>query len=83
MKNVEWKMEHMTLPRGPWRDHAGTVLHGPAEWLGAEVWDPGGEIGYSVDGSHAELMALDGLYARLQKHGTLGGEEPAQSSTMS
>ena len=34
-------------------------------------------------GSHAELMALDGLYARLQKHGALGGEEPAQSSTMS
>lgn len=34
-------------------------------------------------GSHEALMALDGLYARLQKHGALGAEEPAQSSTMS
>lgn len=34
-------------------------------------------------GSHADLMALDGLYARLQKHGALGNEEPPQSSTMS
>ncbi len=34
-------------------------------------------------GSHADLMALDGLYARLQKHGALGDEEPPQSSTMS
>jgi NADPH:quinone reductase len=46
------------LPRVPGRDYAGTVIHGPAEWIGAEVWGTGGEIGYSVDGSHAELMAV-------------------------
>ena len=36
-------------------------------------------------GSHAELMAADGLYARLQKHGTLTDTEAPQpqSSTMS
>ncbi len=58
VKNVEGKMEHTTLPRVPGRDYAGTVIHGPVEWIGAEVWGTGGEIGYSVDGSHAELMAV-------------------------
>jgi NADPH:quinone reductase len=58
VKNVEGKMEHTTLPRVPGRDYAGTVIHGPAEWMGVEVWGTGGEIGYSVDGSHAELMAV-------------------------
>src|ERR1700741_52459 len=57
-KNVEGKMEHTTLPRVPGRDYAGTVTHGPVEWIGAEVWGTGGEIGYSVDGSHAELIAV-------------------------
>jgi NADPH:quinone reductase-like Zn-dependent oxidoreductase len=58
VKNVEGKMEHTTLPRVPGRDYAGTVVHGPAEWVGAEVWGTGGEIGYSIDGSHAELLAV-------------------------
>jgi NADPH:quinone reductase len=46
------------LPRVPGRDYAGTVVKGPLEWIGAEVWGTGGEIGYSVDGSHAELIAV-------------------------
>jgi NADPH:quinone reductase len=58
VKNVEGKMEGTTLPRVPGRDYAGTVIHGPAKWIGAEVWGTGGEIGYSVDGSHAELIAV-------------------------
>lgn len=58
VKNVEGKMEHTTLPRVPGRDYAGTVVGGPQEWIGAEVWGTGGEIGYSVDGSHAELIAV-------------------------
>jgi NADPH2:quinone reductase len=58
VKNVEGKMEHVTLPRVPGRDYAGTVVGGPAEWIGAEVWGTGGEIGYSADGSHAELIAV-------------------------
>jgi len=58
VKNVEGKMEHTTVPRIPGRDYAGTVVRGPAEWIGAEVWGTGGEIGYSIDGSHAELIAV-------------------------
>ena len=58
VKNVEGKMEGTTLPRVPGRDYAGTVIHGPAQWVGAEVWGTGGEISYSVDGSHAELIAV-------------------------
>jgi NADPH:quinone reductase len=58
VKNVEGKMEHTTLPRVPGRDYAGTVVRGPVEWIGAQVWGTGGEIGYSIDGSHAELIAV-------------------------
>ena len=58
VKNVEGKMEHTTLPRVPGRDYAGTVVRGPEDWLGAEVWGTGGEIGYTIDGSHAELIAV-------------------------
>ncbi|MGA6973516.1 MAG: zinc-binding alcohol dehydrogenase family protein [Candidatus Binatus sp.] len=58
VKNVEGKMEGTTLPRVPGRDYAGTVVEGPAEWMGAEVWGTGGEIGYSINGSHAEFIAV-------------------------
>jgi NADPH:quinone reductase len=58
VKNVQGKMEHTTLPRVPGRDYAGVVVDGPAEWIGVEVWGTGGEIGYSIDGSHAELIAV-------------------------
>lgn len=58
VKNVEGKMEHTTLPRVPGRDYAGTVIRGPADWIGAEVWGTGGEIGYTIDGSHADLIAV-------------------------
>jgi NADPH:quinone reductase len=58
VKDIEGKMEHTTLPRVPGRDYAGTVISGPIEWVGVEVWGTGGEIGYSIDGSHAELIAV-------------------------
>ncbi|MBV8138740.1 MAG: zinc-binding alcohol dehydrogenase family protein [Deltaproteobacteria bacterium] len=58
VKNVEGKMEHTTLPRVPGRDYAGCVVSGPKEWIGAEVWGTGGEIGYSINGSHADLIAV-------------------------
>src|SRR6185295_12948417 len=76
VKNVEGKMEHTSLPRVPGRDYAGTVIHGPAEWIGAEVWGTGGEIGYSIDGSHAELIAVPTASLR-RKPKTLSMEQAA------
>jgi NADPH:quinone reductase len=58
VKNVEGKMEHTSLPRVTGRDYAGVVVEGPVDWIGKKVWGTGGEIGYSVDGSHAELIAV-------------------------
>src|SRR5258707_8787702 len=58
VKNVEGKMEHTTLPRVPGRDYAGTVIQGPADWIGAEVWGTGGESGYSSRGSPADLIGV-------------------------
>lgn len=76
VKNVEGKMEHVTLPRVPGRDYAGTVAWGPAEWVGTEVWGTGGEIGYTVDGSHAELVAVPVASLR-RKPKTLSFEQAA------
>ncbi len=76
VKNVGGLMEHTTLPRVPGRDYAGTVVEGPAEWLGAEVWGTGGEIGYSINGSHAELIAVPVASLR-RKPATLSLEQAA------
>jgi NADPH:quinone reductase-like Zn-dependent oxidoreductase len=76
IKNVEGRMEGTTLPRVPGRDYAGTVVAGPSEWIGAEVWGTGGEIGYSIDGSHAELMAVPVASLR-RKPRTLSLEQAA------
>lgn len=76
VKNVEGSMAHTTLPRVPGRDYAGTVVEGPAEWLGTEVWGTGGEIGYSINGSHAELIAVPVASLR-RKPSTLSLEQAA------
>ena len=57
IKNVAGQMEHTVLPRVPGRDFSGVVEAGPAEWLVAEVWGTGGDIGFLVDGTHAERIA--------------------------
>lgn len=58
VKNVAGQMEHTVLPRVPGRDFSGIVREGPAQWIGAEVWGTGGDIGFSENGSHAELLAF-------------------------
>ena len=58
VKNVAGQMEHTILPRVPGRDFSGIVEHGPADWIGAQVWGTGGEIGFTEDGTHAELIAF-------------------------
>ncbi|MGB7972878.1 MAG: hypothetical protein WCF81_00720 [Roseiarcus sp.] len=46
------------MPRIPGRDFAGVVAAGPAEWIGAEVWDTGGDGGFTRHGTHAEMLTV-------------------------
>ena len=56
VKNVQGRMLGTTLPRIPGRDFSGVVVDGPPSVLGKEVWGSGGDLGYTRDGSHAELL---------------------------
>jgi NADPH:quinone reductase-like Zn-dependent oxidoreductase len=58
VKNVQGGMAHTTVPRTPGRDFAGVVVEGPDSLLGMPVWGTGGKMGYTRDGSHAELLLL-------------------------
>ena len=58
VKNVAGAMDWTVLPRVPGRDFAGVVVAGPPEWIDAEVWGTGGDIGFTLDGSHAELLRV-------------------------
>ncbi|TPG52391.1 zinc-binding alcohol dehydrogenase family protein [Roseomonas nepalensis] len=59
-------MPKAVFPRTPGRDFAGSVVEGPAEMIGREVWGSGGDVGISRDGSHASLLALppDAIFAK-------------------
>lgn len=51
-------MPQAVWPRTPGRDFAGTVVDGPAEWVGRDVWGSGGDVGITRDGSHAGWLLL-------------------------
>ncbi len=51
-------MPQAVFPRTPGRDFAGTVVAGPAEWVGREVWGSGGDVGITRDGSHGGWLLL-------------------------
>lgn len=51
-------MPQAVFPRTPGRDFAGTVVAGPAEWIGRAVWGSGGDVGITRDGSHAGWLVL-------------------------
>ena len=51
-------MPQAVFPRTPGRDYAGTVVAGPGQWLGKEVWGSGGDLGITRDGSHAGWLVL-------------------------
>jgi NADPH:quinone reductase len=57
-KNVLGRMEGTTLPRTPGRDFAGVVVDGPAQMIGEEAWGTGGDMGFTRDGAHAELVLV-------------------------
>lgn len=58
VKNVAGAMEGTTLPRTPGRDFAGVVESGSPEWAGREVFGTGGDLGFTVDGSHAQRLLV-------------------------
>jgi NADPH:quinone reductase-like Zn-dependent oxidoreductase len=58
VKNVAGAFPETVLPRVPGRDFAGVVVDGPPEWIGVEVWGTGGDVGFTMDGSHAELLGV-------------------------
>jgi len=58
VKNVAGGMPQTKLPRIPGRDYSGVVIEGPAEWMGAAVWGTGGDVGFTRDGTHAELIEV-------------------------
>jgi NADPH2:quinone reductase len=76
VKNVAGAMKQTTLPRIPGRDFAGVVELGPAEWIGAAVWGTGGDIGFTRDGTHGELIAVPVASLR-RKPDTLGFDQAA------
>ena len=76
VKNVAGAMNQTTLPRIPGRDYAGVVEAGPAGWIGAEVWGTGGDVGFTRDGTHAEMIAVPVASLR-RKPETLGFDQAA------
>lgn len=58
VKNVSGHFDHTVLPRVPGRDFSGVVVAGPDEWIGAEVWGTGGDIGFTRNGTHAEFIEI-------------------------
>ena len=59
-------MPQAVWPRTPGRDFAGTVVDGPADWIGREVWGSGGDLGITRDGSHAGWLLLPAVGAARQ-----------------
>lgn len=51
-------MPQAAWPRTPGRDFAGTVVEGPAEWVGQDVYGSGGDLGITRDGSHGAYLEL-------------------------
>ena len=64
VKAVLGAMPHAVWPRTPGRDYAGTVVEGPAELVGKEVWGSGGELGIRRDGTHADLLVIEATHLR-------------------
>ena len=62
-------MPQAVWPRTPGRDFAGTVVSGPVEWIGREVYGSGGDVGITRDGSHARYLVLPEQALRAKPRG--------------
>ncbi|HET9870931.1 MAG TPA: zinc-binding alcohol dehydrogenase family protein [bacterium] len=58
VKNVLGRFSLTTLPRVPGRDFSGAVLKGPPDLVGREVFGSAPGLGFTRDGSHAEVLAV-------------------------
>ncbi len=76
VKNVKGHFTHTSLPRIPGRDFSGVVVDGPADWIGAEVLGTGGDIGFTMDGTHAEYIKIP-VGALVRKPSNLSHEQAA------
>ncbi|CAF9932068.1 MAG: hypothetical protein HETSPECPRED_008273 [Heterodermia speciosa] len=57
--NANGGFEHTTLPRTLGRDYAGTVIDGPADLTGQEVYGTSGNaLGFTLDGTHAQYCIV-------------------------
>jgi NADPH2:quinone reductase len=52
-------MPYAVFPRTPGRDYAGTVIDGPAGWIGREVFGSSGDLGIRRDGTYATHLSVE------------------------
>src|SRR5713226_74459 len=52
-------MAYAVFPRTPGRDYAGTIIDGPARWIGREIFVSSGDLGIRRDGTHATHLAVE------------------------
>jgi len=76
VKNVMGRFPFTTLPRIPGRDFAGAVLKGPSDLVGREVFGSARDLGYTRDGSHAEILSVPAESLALKPSG-VGFEQAA------
>ena len=69
-------MTYAVFPRTPGRDYAGIVIHGPADWIGREVFGSSGDLGIRRDGTHATHLAVE-AEAVVEKPRSTSWEEAA------
>jgi NADPH:quinone reductase-like Zn-dependent oxidoreductase len=69
-------MPYAVFPRTPGRDYAGSVLDGPADWIGRKVFGSSGDLGIRRDGSHATHLAIE-IDAVVEKPKNISWEEAA------
>jgi NADPH:quinone reductase len=69
-------MSYAVFPRTPGRDYAGTVIDGPKELIGREVFGSSGDLGIRRDGTHATHLVVE-ADAVVDKPTTISWEEAA------
>lgn len=69
-------MPYAVFPRTPGRDFAGTVVDGPPELIGKEVFGSSGDLGIRRDGSHATHLWVEAA-ALVEKPRSISMDEAA------